>query len=150
MKDWAGSKTKTANQVLLQTPRKAGLLVSDLVLRKKTRRVDERPSFRRRRDVLRLFAAVLAPWLLLAVAIIPALVFRELYRAGWDSESAGNVVAFWFYLFSIAAFFIGVGLFFVGVGRLVWYRAYRRSVYGWVWPLLMYVSTVGLGPATGH
>jgi hypothetical protein len=113
-------------------------------------RVDERPSFRRRRDVLRLVAAVLAPWLLLAIAFAPALVFRELYRAGWESESAGNAVSIWFYSLGIAALFAGVGLFFLGVGRLVWYRPYRQSVYGWAWPLLMWFSIGVLSLATGH
>lgn len=42
------------------------------------------------------------------------------------------------------------GLFFLGVWRLVRYRAYRRSAYGWVWPLLMWLSACGLGPAVGH
>ena len=112
--------------------------------------MDERPSFRRRRDVLRLVAAALAPWLLLIVSFAPAVAFRELYRAGWESEAAGTAVTLWFYLVSVLALFTGVGLFFLGVWRLVWYRAYRRSVYGWAWLPLMWVSTAGLGPAVGH
>ena len=102
------------------------------------------------RDVLRLVAAVLAPWLILGISVAPALVFRELYRAGWESEWAGNAVTIWFYVVSIGAMLAGVGLFFLGVWRLVWYRAYRRSTYGWVWLLLVYLSTCGLGPAVGH
>lgn len=100
--------------------------------------------------MLRLIAAVLAPWLLLGAAYAPALMYRELYRAGWESEWIGDAVTLWFYLVSIIALFVGIGLFFLGVWRLVWYRAYRRSVYGWVWPLLMYISANGWGPAVGH
>jgi hypothetical protein len=94
--------------------------------------------------------AALAPWLLLAVSFAPALVFRELYRAGWRSEWVGIAVTIWFYVFSITAMLTGVGLFFFGVWRLVRYRAYRRSGYGWAWLLLMWLSTCGLGPAVGH
>lgn len=112
--------------------------------------MDERPSFRRRRDAFRLLAAVLIPWLLLAVAFAPALVFGELRQAVWESELARTAVTLWFYLVSIAALFAGVGLFLFGVWRLAWYRAYRRSVYGWAWLLLLYLSTCGLGPAVGH
>lgn len=89
--------------------------------------MDERPSFRRRRDVLRLVAAVVCPWLLLGTSVAPALVFRELSRAGWQVEWTGDAVAVWFYSVSIAALLVGVGLFFLGVWRLVRYRAYRRS-----------------------
>jgi hypothetical protein len=94
--------------------------------------VDEGPSFRRRRDVLRLVAAVLTPWLLLALSFAPTLVFRELRRAGWQVDWVGKADIFWFYLVSLAAMLAGIGLFFVGVWRLIWYRAYWQSVYGWV------------------
>ncbi len=112
--------------------------------------MDQRPSFQNRRDVLRMIAAVLTPWILLAISIAPALIFRELYRAGWQVDWVGSAVTIWFYLVSLVAMFAGIGLFFFGVWRLIWYRAYRQSVYGWVWPLLMWVSTGGLGPAMGH
>jgi hypothetical protein len=113
--------------------------------------VENGPSFRRRRDVLQLLAAVLTPWIMLAVAFTPALVSRELYRSGWwvKTEPSGAVVM-WLYVVAISGLFAGVGLFFFGVWRLIWFRDYRRSVYGWTWPLLMWFSTGGIGPATGH
>ena len=110
--------------------------------------MDDRRSFRRQKDVLRLIAAVLTPWLLLAISIAPA--WCSVYCTGMGRRPwIGIYVTMWFYLVSIAAMFVGVGLFLLGVWRVVWYRAYRRSVYGWVWPLLMWVSTGGLGPALG-
>jgi hypothetical protein len=51
---------------------------------------------------------------------------------------------------SLAAMFVGIGLFFVGVWRLIWYPAYWQSVYGWVWPPLMWVSTGGVPLVLGH
>jgi hypothetical protein len=112
--------------------------------------MDDRPSFRRQRDVIRLVAAVLAPWVLLAISFVPGLAFGGLYRAGWRVEWAGGPVTSWFYLVSVAAMLVGVGLFIIGVWRLVWYRAYRRSVYGWAWPPLMWASTGGVPLALGH
>ena len=112
--------------------------------------MDERPSLRRRRDAIRLVAAVLAPWLILTLAFAPVFVFRELYRAGWRVERVGNAVTVWFYMVSLAAMFVGIGLFFVGVWRLIWYPAYCQSVYGWVWPPLMWVSTGGVPLVLGH
>ncbi len=109
-----------------------------------------RPSFRRRRDVLRLVAAVFAPWLLILIAFAPALAWRELYRADWQSDAAGTAVTLWFYLVGMLALLTGVGLFFLGVWRLAWYREYRWSAYGWAWPLLVWASTCGLGSAVGH
>src|ERR1700722_3802725 len=102
--------------------------------------MDGKPSFRRCRDLLKLFLAILVPWLMLAVAIIPALVDRESYRAGLSLDWVGSGVAMWYYAVSLFAIFGGVVLLLLGLWRLAWYPVYRRSLYGWAWPLLMFVS----------
>jgi hypothetical protein len=63
-------------------------------------------------------AAVLTPWLLLTIAFASALAFREVRRAGWQVEWAGNAAIIWFYAAATAALFSGVGLFLLGVWRL--------------------------------
>ncbi len=108
---------------------------------------EDRPSFLRWRDLLRLVVAVLTPWLLAVLSVVPAAVFRLLYDSGWHSQEAATFVTIWFYLLVLAAIISGTVLFFLGVWRLVWYRTYRRSVYGWAWLPLMWMSTSLLGSA---
>jgi hypothetical protein len=112
--------------------------------------VEERPSFRRRKDVVRLVLAILAPWLLIAIAYAPALVFRELYRAGWRVEWAGHGPSIWFWLVSIAAMCSAMGMLLFGLWRLICYPAYRRSAYGWAWPFLMWLSICAWDLTVGH
>jgi hypothetical protein len=99
--------------------------------------------------VLRFVAAVLLPWLLFGVAFLPALINRELYRAGIELRLKLFILV-WAVLFGMTGLFLGVGLFFIGVWRLIRYRAYRWSLYGWVWLPVMWVNTGLWAFASGH
>jgi|ERR1700722_18665727 hypothetical protein len=112
--------------------------------------MNDNPSFRKQRDVLRFFAAILVPWLLFGVALVPSMMCLALYRAGVDVELLVWPAAIWYYLVVIAAMFIAISLLLIGVWRLIWYRAYRWSIYGWVWLVIMWLNPGMLGLATGH
>ena len=108
--------------------------------------MEDRPSFRRRRDVLRLLLALALPWALLGLAYSAPLLQRALYRAGHDTSwMMGDATYVWFYGFGFPALFSLPVLILFGVYRLVRRPEYRRSWYGWSWPVLMWLDGCGLG-----
>ena len=107
--------------------------------------MDGRPSFRRRRDALRLLLALAAPWVLLAVAYAAPLLDRALVRAGRDTSWMSNAPLVWFYGFGFPALFSLAAAFLLGIFRLAWWREYRRPWYGWAWLVSVWLNLCGLG-----
>lgn len=112
--------------------------------------MEDRPSFRRRRDALQFLAAIFVPWLLLGLSVAPALAARGFRSAGAAVGWAGGAVTIWFYLVSGLAGLVAFGLWVLGIRRLIRYDAYRTSAYGWSWLLLTWANLAGLGAAVGH
>lgn len=106
-------------------------------------------GFKSRRDIIRLLAALVLPWLMLGISIAPALICNRLSRAGMNVEPLATSVTIWFYLVSLLVMFSPIVLFFFGVWKLICRSAYRRSLYGWIWLLLMYLNMCAVGPV-GH
>lgn len=112
--------------------------------------MNERPSFRRRADVRRLVFALFIPWLLGGIAYLFPLVGRELHRSNLSADWMGPAVLVGFYGFGFPAMLSCVLLFVAGIWWLVSRPAYRRSWYGWLWLVLMYLNTCGVASVIGH
>lgn len=112
--------------------------------------MDDRPNFRSRRHVRQLVIALLIPWLLFAAAYSLPLTAHTLYRAGLDVDWIDGPALVSFYLFGFPALLSLPVLFLFGVARLVWYREYRTSWYGWLWPFLMWVNLCLVITLIGH
>jgi len=115
-----------------------------------TRPVDERPSFRRRKDSRLLLIALLTPWVLGGVAYIFPLVGGILFQIGFDADRIEPFVLIGFYSFGFPALLSLPVWFLFGVWRLLWRSDYRRSWYGWLWPFLMWVNLCLVVPVIGH
>jgi hypothetical protein len=108
---------------------------------------DERPSFRRRVDVLRLAGVLLAPWVLGGVAYLFPLTGGMLFGGSdWPGWGEG-LVHVGFYSLGISSILAPVIGFFFGVWRLIRRRGYRRSWYGWLWLVFMYLNACAVGSA---
>jgi hypothetical protein len=121
-------------------------------LHPETTHVDERPSFRRRRDVWRLVGALAVPSILMITAYLAPLLAREVSRAGHRDTWISATTLVWFYGFGFPAWISLGAFFFLGIFRLAWWREYRQSRYGWAWLVLTYLnlgvlSTVVTSPA---
>jgi hypothetical protein len=101
--------------------------------------VDERPSFRRRADVRRLVLACLAPWVYFCLAFCVVLLDRGLYRAGHNIEWLKPAFFVWVYGFGFLAMLSMPAFLLYGVWQLVWRPEYRRSWYGWLWLVLVWL-----------
>lgn len=112
--------------------------------------MNERPGFRRKADRRLLAIALLTPWLLGGLAYSVPLLNLALHRGGYELEWLAPSVMMWFYTFNIAAVMSLPAWALFGVWRLVWRREYRRSWYGWLWLLLMYLNLVGIVLVIGH
>jgi hypothetical protein len=97
--------------------------------------MDDRPSFRCRRDTLRFLGAIFIPWLLIGVSIVPQLMCLALTGMGANVKPLVAAAQIWFYLFGIAAVIAILVLFLIGIWRIFWYRVYRSTIYGWAWPM---------------
>jgi hypothetical protein len=112
--------------------------------------MSEQPNLIHRSDARRLVLALILPWLLLGLAYSLPLVSRELSRAELKPDWMTPLVLGWFYFFGISAVFIAVGLILVGIWRIVRWKKYRYSSYGWLWLLLTWFNCGTLCLATGH
>jgi hypothetical protein len=112
--------------------------------------MEERPSFQRRVDVRRLVIALLTPWVLGALAYSLPLIERELYRGGFRTDWLGSVTIIWFYIIGFTALLSVPVWFLFGLSRLIQRRMYRRSWYGWLWLVFMYLNLCAVGPVIVH
>jgi hypothetical protein len=102
--------------------------------------------FRSRRDVLHLIAAGAAPWLLIVFAKAPLRILQGLFNSQAEAEPFASLSIIWFYPVALAAMLIPMVLFFFGVWRIIRNRAYRWSLYGWLW---LVVTWLGCGGVAG-
>jgi hypothetical protein len=113
-------------------------------------KMEDYPSFRRRVDVRRLVIALLIPWVLGGLAYSLPLIERELYRGGFRTDWLGSATIIWFYLFGFTALLCVTAWFIFGLSRLVRRRNYRKSWYGWMWLLFMYLNLCAVGSVIIH
>lgn len=112
--------------------------------------MDEWPSFRKRRYVLQLVFVLLTPWVLGAIAYSFPFAGWVLSRMDLWADWMGGVILVGFYSFGFPAILSLPILFLFGIGRLIRYREYRVSWYGWMWPFLMWVDLCAVAPVIGH
>ena len=101
---------------------------------------DKPPSFRRAGDLRRLAVALLMPWLLIGVAYLFVLAVWGLPAAGVEVKSFPPLLMLGFILIGGSALLWFPAAFLYGVWHLITRRGWRRSWYGWLWPLLVYAD----------
>ncbi len=112
--------------------------------------MDGRSSFRNRTDQQFLALAIAVPWILAGLGWASAVVGKWCYQTGNWSEWVDVPLTVWFYFFGFSSLITGVGLMFLALWRLLTRREYRRSWYGWLSPVVMWLNLCAVTTVIGN